>query len=66
MLRSEVDTPGLLTIYKRILDGKAVKDDETNPLISVLRLSGIRHREIATTAAAIGKLMKNAQRHDAC
>jgi hypothetical protein len=41
MLRSEVDTPGLLTIYEQILDGKAVKDDETNPLISVLRLSGI-------------------------
>ena len=31
MLRSEVDTPGLLTIYERILDGKAVRDDETNP-----------------------------------
>jgi AAA-like domain/PEGA domain len=41
MLRSEVDTPGLLTIYERILNGKPVKDDETNPLISVLRLSGI-------------------------
>jgi len=41
MLRSEVDTPGLLTIYERILDSKTVKDDETNPLISVLRLSGI-------------------------
>jgi hypothetical protein len=41
MLRSEVDTPGLLTIYEQILDGKAVKDDETSPLISVLRLSGI-------------------------
>jgi hypothetical protein len=41
MLRSEVDTPGLLTIYERILNGKAVPDDETNPLISVLRLSGI-------------------------
>ncbi len=45
MLRSEVDTPGLLTIYGRILDGKAVKDDETNPLISVLRLSGITRVE---------------------
>src|ERR1035438_7601864 len=29
----------------RILDGKAVKDDETNPLISVLRLSGITRVE---------------------
>jgi hypothetical protein len=45
MLRSEVDTPGLLTIYERILDGKAVRDDETNPLISVLRLSGITRVE---------------------
>src|SRR5271166_4400554 len=45
MLRSEVDTPGLLTIYERILDGKAVKDDESNPLISVLRLSGITRVE---------------------
>ena len=41
MLRSEVDTPGLLTLYERIIEGKAVKDDETNPLISVLRLAGI-------------------------
>jgi hypothetical protein len=41
MLRGEVDKAGLLTIYGRILEGKAVKDDETNPLISVLRLSGI-------------------------
>jgi hypothetical protein len=45
MLRSEVDTPGLLTVYERILDGKAVRDDETNPLISVLRLSGITRVE---------------------
>ena len=41
MLRSEVDTPGLLTLYERILDGKTVRDDETSPLVSVLRLSGI-------------------------
>src|SRR5271155_625411 len=45
ILRSEVDKAGLLTIYERILDGKAVKDDETNPLISVLRLSGITRVE---------------------
>src|SRR5580693_4224881 len=31
-----------------------------------LRLSGIRQTEIATTAAAIGKLMKNTHRHEAC
>src|SRR5882724_3734850 len=31
-----------------------------------LRLSGIRHTEIASTAAAIGKLMKNTHRQEAC
>jgi len=45
MLRSEADTPSLLTLYERLLDGKAVKDDESNPLISVLRLSGITRVE---------------------
>src|SRR5438105_14962321 len=32
----------------------------------LLRLSGIRQSEIAITATAIGRLMKNAQRHEAC
>lgn len=41
MLRSEVDTAALLTLYEKVRDGKTVRDDETNPLISVLRLSGI-------------------------
>jgi hypothetical protein len=41
MLRSEVDPAALLTLYERVRDGKTVRDDETNPLISVLRLSGI-------------------------
>ena len=45
ILRSEVDKAGLLTLYARILDGKAVRDEETNPLISVLRLSGITRVE---------------------
>jgi len=45
MLRSEVDTPGLLTLYERVLNGKAVRDDEASPLISVLRLSGITRVE---------------------
>ncbi len=40
MLRSEVDLAGLLTLYGRVLRGSKVADDETNPLISVLRLSG--------------------------
>jgi AAA domain-containing protein/PEGA domain-containing protein len=41
MLRSEVETAGLLTLYGRIRTNKRVNDDETNPLITVLRLSGI-------------------------
>ena len=41
MLRSEVDTAALLNLYQKIREGKTVLDDETNPLISVLRLSGI-------------------------
>jgi hypothetical protein len=45
MLRSEADTAALLTLYEKIRDGKTVRDDETSPLISVLRLSGIARVE---------------------
>jgi AAA-like domain len=41
MLRSEVDTASLLSLYSKVRDGKKIHDDETNPLIGVLRLSGI-------------------------
>ncbi len=41
MLKSEADRAALLDLYKKLRDDKRVKDDETNPLISVLRLSGI-------------------------
>lgn len=41
ILRSEVDTTSLLTLYSKIWNGKRVRDDETDPLIAVLRLSGI-------------------------
>jgi WD40 repeat protein len=41
MLRSEVDLPSLLEVYRQVFSKKNVKDDEANPLISVLRLSGI-------------------------
>jgi len=41
LLRSEVETAGLLTLYGKIRNNKRVNDDETNPLITVLRLSGI-------------------------
>jgi hypothetical protein len=41
LLRGEVDVAGLLYLYRRIHSGQLVPDDETNPLVSVLRLSGI-------------------------
>jgi hypothetical protein len=41
ILRSEVDVAGLLYLYRRIHNGQMIPDDETNPLVSVLRLSGI-------------------------
>ena len=45
MLRSEVDTPSLLTLYDKVRSGHKVRDDDTSPLIGVLRLSGITHPE---------------------
>ena len=41
LLRSEVDLAALLDLYQQVRTGKRVKDDETNPLIPVLRLSGV-------------------------
>src|SRR5438128_736217 len=41
ILRSEMDLAGLLHLYEKVLRRKPVPDDETNPLLSVLRLSGI-------------------------
>ncbi|MEP7273002.1 MAG: AAA-like domain-containing protein [Acidobacteriota bacterium] len=41
LLHSEVDLAGLLTIYGKVLAHTRVPDDPTNPLITVLRLSGI-------------------------
>ncbi|MDX2032322.1 MAG: AAA-like domain-containing protein [Blastocatellia bacterium] len=41
MLRSEVDLVGLLTLYAKLRRGRSVEDEETNPLVTVLRLSGI-------------------------
>lgn len=41
LLRSEVDTPALLTLYDKVRSGKKIVDDQTNPLVPVLRLSGI-------------------------
>jgi WD40 repeat protein len=45
LLRSEVDRAGLLEAYAQVRAGRRVKDDETNSLLSVLRLSGIVRAE---------------------
>jgi hypothetical protein len=45
MLRSEGDVSGLLMLYAKIREGQPVRDDESNPLISILRLSGITRVE---------------------
>ena len=41
ILRSETDVPGLLLLYRKVHFGQPVPNDETNPLITILRLSGI-------------------------
>ena len=41
MLRSEVDLAGLLNLYAQVRGGKRIRDDVTNPVIGILRLSGI-------------------------
>ena len=41
LLRGEADAASLLDLYLQILKGQRIRDDETNPLCSVLRLSGI-------------------------
>lgn len=41
LLRSGSELPGLLELYQRIRSGRGVADDETSPLISILRLSGV-------------------------
>ena len=45
LLRSEGDLMALLTLYGQVRAGKSVKDEETNPLCSVLKLSGITRVE---------------------
>ncbi len=41
ILRSEVDTPALLTLYDKVRSSHKVRDDDTSPLIGILRLAGI-------------------------
>jgi len=45
MLRSEVDTPSLLTVYAKVRRGGKIADDPSDPLVTVLRLSGITRVE---------------------
>jgi WD40 repeat protein len=41
LLRSEEDRAGLLDLYGEVRGGKRVRPDDTNQLVSILRLSGI-------------------------
>lgn len=41
ILRSEAEVPALLDLYLKVWSDQRVPDDETNPLVTVLRLSGI-------------------------
>lgn len=41
LLRAGVDRAGLLHLYEQVQRGRAVRDDETDPLVSVLRLAGV-------------------------
>ena len=41
LLRSEFDRAALLDLYGRVRGHRSVRDDEFNPLVSILRLSGI-------------------------
>lgn len=41
MLRNEADLAGLLLLYAKVCAGAKVRDDETNPQVTALRLAGI-------------------------
>ncbi len=41
LLRSEADLASVLDLYRKMRAGRGVPDDETNPLMSVMKLSGI-------------------------
>lgn len=45
MLRSELDLAGLLGLYAQVHSGRRVEDDETNPFVTILKLSGIARIE---------------------
>jgi tetratricopeptide (TPR) repeat protein len=41
LLNNEKDVAALLELYRKVWSGKPVADDETDPLVSVLKLSGV-------------------------
>ena len=41
ILRSEVDIASLLDLYRKVRCERSVKDDDTNPLVTILKLSGV-------------------------
>jgi WD40 repeat protein len=41
LLRSQADLTALLQLYLRVWKGERVVDEESNPLVSILRLSGV-------------------------
>ncbi len=45
ILRSEIDLSGLLGLYGQVLRGKRIEEDETNPFVTILKLSGITRAE---------------------
>ncbi len=47
LLRSEVDAVSLLQLYARVHRGRPVSDDEANPVITVLKLSGVTRSHAA-------------------
>jgi WD40 repeat protein len=53
LLRSEEDTTALLDLYAQVRQGRYVPVDETNPLVSILRLSGITRLRVADRASLI-------------
>jgi hypothetical protein len=45
LLKSEGDIVGVLELYQQVWSGRRVADDETNPLTSLLKLSGVVREE---------------------
>ncbi len=45
LLKSDADLPALLDLYRQMREGGSVRDDETNPLCAILKLSGVAKEE---------------------